>query len=193
MGYKHKIEEILDIGYDVLRKNGYHNVGVNQILKEAGIPKGSFYNFFESKEDFANKVIERYGQTNSNWMQEFFSESKLSPIESLKSFYKLMIDTNEKDGFLSGCIINNMSIEVGRINDTMSSKANEQFMGWLGILATVISNGQQLKEITDKFSALEIAEYLHAGFYGTFSRMKVTRNRNYMDIWYSMSFEFIKS
>lgn len=193
MGYKHSIEEILDIGYDVLRKNGYHNVGVNQILKEAGIPKGSFYNFFESKEDFANKVVQRYGESNAGWMQGFFDESELSPIESLKSFYKFMIDTNEKDEFLSGCIVNNMSIEVGRINDTMATKANEQFIDWLIILANVISKGQELKEITTKFSALEIAEYLHAGFYGTFSRMKVTRNRTYMDIWYNLSFEFIKN
>jgi len=192
MGYKHSIEEILDIGYDVLRKNGYHNVGINQILKEAGIPKGSFYNFFQSKEDFANKVMKRYGESNGEWMQDFFNKSELSPIESLKSFYKFMIDVNEKDEFLSGCIINNMSIEVGRINEIMASKANEQFIGWLNILAPIIRKGQDLKEITNKFSALEIAEYLHAGFYGTFSRMKVTRNRTYMDIWYNISFDFIQ-
>lgn len=192
MGYKHSKEEILDIGYEVLRKNGYHNVGVNQILKEAGIPKGSFYNFFESKEDFANKVVQRYGESNAEWMQGFFDKSNLSPIESLKSFYKFMIDTNEKDQFQSGCIVNNMSIEVGRINDSMATKADEQFIGWLTILANVIGEGQRLKEITTKFTALEIAEYLHSGFYGTFSRMKVTRNRNYMDIWYNLSFEFIK-
>ncbi|WP_298424431.1 TetR/AcrR family transcriptional regulator [uncultured Kordia sp.] len=192
MGYKHSIEEILDVGYDVIRKNGYHNVGVNQILKEAHIPKGSFYNFFKSKEDFAIKVMQRYGETNAAWMQEFFDTSKLSPIESLKSFYKFMIDVNEKDDYLSGCIINNMSIEVGRINNTLATNANDQFIGWLTILANVISKGQEQKEITTKFSALEIAEYLHAGFYGTFSRMKVTRNRTYMDIWFNLSFEFIQ-
>ncbi len=192
MGYKHNIEEILDIGYDILRKKGYHNVGINQILNQAGIPKGSFYNFFESKEDFAIKVVKRYGETNTEWMQTFFDNSELSPIESLQSFYKFMIDTNENDDFLSGCIINNMSIEVGRINETMAHKANEQFISWLNILARVINEGQELKEITHKFKALEIAEYLHAGFYGTFSRMKVTRNRTYMDTWYNMSFEFIK-
>ncbi|MDF1697804.1 MAG: TetR/AcrR family transcriptional regulator [Saprospiraceae bacterium] len=193
MGYKHSIEEILDIGYDVLRKNGYHNVGVNQILKEAGIPKGSFYNFFESKEDFAIKVVNRYGESNAKWMEVFFENPQLSPMESLKSFYKFMIDTNEKDEFLSGCIVNNMSIEIGRISDTMATSANEQFLSWLDILASVVQKGQELKEITTKFTALEIAEYLHAGFYGTFSRMKVTRNRKYMDIWYKLSFEFIKA
>ena len=193
MGYKHSIEEILDIGYDVLRKNGYHNVGVNQILKEAGIPKGSFYNFFESKEDFANRVVQRYGETNAKWMQGFFDESELSPLESLKSFYKFMFDVNERDEFLSGCIVNNMSIEVGRINDVMAAKANEQFNSWLTILSEIIQKGQEIQEITTKFSAMEIAEYLHAGFYGTFSRMKVTRNRTYMDIWLEITFDFIKA
>lgn len=193
MGYKYNIQDILDVGYDVLRKNGYHNTGLSDILNEAGIPKGSFYNFFDSKEDFVNKVIKRYGESNAEWMRSFFYESKLSPVESLKSFYKLLIDINEKDEFLSGCIVNNMSIEMGRINDVMATNTNEQFNGWLNVIASVVDQGQKLKEITNRFSAFEIAEYLHAGFYGTFSRMKVTRNRKYMDVWYDMSFEFIET
>lgn len=192
MGYKYNIDKILNVGYDVFRKNGYHNVGINQTLKEANIPKGSFYNFFESKEDFATKVVQRYGESNAEWLKGFFDKSELTPIESLKSFYKFMIDTNEKDDFLSGCIVNNMSIEVGRINDAMATKANEQFLSWLVILENIIIKGQQLKEITTKYSALELAEYLHAGFYGSFSRMKVNRNRTYMDVWYTLSFDFIK-
>ena len=137
--------------------------------------------------------MDRYGETNANSIQDFLDKSELTPIESLKSFYSFMIDINETDKYLSGCIINNMSIEVGRINEAMASKANEQFIGWLTILASVISKGQESKEITKKYSALELAEYLHSGFYGTFSRMKVTRNRTYMDIWLEITFDFIKA
>ncbi|WP_046756004.1 TetR/AcrR family transcriptional regulator [Kordia jejudonensis] len=193
MGYKYKIEDILNVGYDIFRKNGYHNVGINQILKECGIPKGSFYNFFKSKEDFAQQVINQYGLSNQKWMEDFFKESKLTPIESLKYFYSTVMNMNEEDNYAGGCLINNMSMEVGRNNDNLGSEANQQFIGWLNVLASIIKKGQQLGEITTEYTSLELAEYLHAGFYGTLSRTKVTRSRVYMDIWLDITFNFIKT
>lgn len=193
MGYKYNKEDILNVGYDVFRRNGYHNVGINQILKEAGIPKGSFYNFFESKEDFAQQVIKQYGESNACWMKDFFNDCTLSPMECLKSFYTMIIALNEEDIYSGGCLVNNMSVEVGRQNDSIASEANTHFLEWLNVLASVIVKGQEANEITNKFSALELAEYIHAGFFGVLARTKVTRNRVYMDTWFDITFTFIKT
>ena len=157
MGYKHQKEDILKVGYDVIRKNGYHHVGINQILKEAGIPKGSFYNFFESKEDFAKQVIENYGKNNSRFLREYFQNSEVGPIETLKNFYEMMIGINEKDEFQSGCIINKMSLEVGRTNSSFAELLNQHFSGWVEIIAEVVQQGQDNGEITQKQSAKELA------------------------------------
>ena len=191
MGYKYNKEDILNIGFDVFRRNGYHNVGINQILKESGIPKGSFYNFFESKEDFAHQVIQNYGRGNCDWIKGQLDGYEGSALESLKAFYATLIAMNEEDRYAGGCLVNNMSMEVGRINDTLGNEANEQFLSWLQVFAPVIAKGQGEGEITKRFTPLELAEYLHAGFYGALSRSKVTRNRVYMDSWYQMTFEFI--
>ena len=66
MGYKHQAEDIINTGMELIRTKGYHNVGINEILKASNIPKGSFYNFFESKEDFARQVVAYYGKNNAN-------------------------------------------------------------------------------------------------------------------------------
>ncbi len=193
MGYKHNKEDILKVGYEVFRINGYHNVGINQILKESGIPKGSFYNFFESKEDFAQQVIHQYGENNKCWMEDFFENCDLSPIECLKSFYSFMMNLNEEDKYSGGCLVNNMSVEVGHRSDVIGAEANLHFVGWLNVLAMEITKGQDAGEITKNFSALELAEYMHAGFYGVLARTKVTKNRVYMDIWFEMTFKFIET
>ncbi|WP_299213340.1 TetR/AcrR family transcriptional regulator [uncultured Aquimarina sp.] len=193
MGYKHNKEEILEVGYQVIRKNGYHHVGINQILKEAGIPKGSFYNFFESKEDFAKQVIQYYGEGNRSWLKGIFQESIETPINTLKSFYKLLIDYNEEDNFCSGCLINNMGNETGRLYDVLAKETKEQFDQWLDLIADVVRKGQEAGEITDRFSPTEISNYLHSGFYGTFFKMKVERSREDMDTWLAMTFEFINA
>ena len=59
---KHKVkaDALLDKGMGLLWSKGYNATSVNDIVKEAGIPKGSFYFYFESKEDFAVKAIDRY-------------------------------------------------------------------------------------------------------------------------------------
>lgn len=193
MGYKHQKENILKVGYNVIRKNGYHNVGINQILKEAGIPKGSFYNFFESKEDFAKQVIENYGTNNANFLREYFRDSNESPISSLKSFYSMMIGINETDEFQSGCVINKMNLEVGRNNSSFAELLDKHFTNWIQIIAEVVQKGQDQGEITKKQNAIEIAEYLHAGMYGGFSRSNVLQSRDYLDRWLNLTFELIKA
>ncbi len=193
MGYKHNKEEILEVGYQVIRKNGYHHVGINQILKEAGIPKGSFYNFFESKEDFAKQVITHYGQNNTIWLTSYFNESKETPLKTLRSFYGLLIQYNEEDDYASGCLINSMGNETGRLYDDLADASNTQFSEWIDVIAQVVQKGQEIGEITKKFTASEIAEYLHLGMYGTFFKMKVTRSRAYMDTWLEMTINFIKA
>ena len=50
MGYKHNIDTIVKKGMRLFEQRGYHAVGINDILKACAIPKGSFYNFFDSKE-----------------------------------------------------------------------------------------------------------------------------------------------
>ena len=191
MGYKHNQEDILEMGYQVIRKRGYHNTGINHILQESGIPKGSFYNFFKSKQDFAIKMIERYGENNKNWIENFFTTSSESPLNALRSFYRLLIDLNEQDEYSSGCIVNSLSNEVGRNDDGLAHKMNAQFLGWIDVISEVVKKGQETEEITNAYSAEDIAEYLHAGMYGGFPRMKVTRSRAYLDQWYDMTFDFI--
>jgi len=192
MGYKHNKENILETGYHVLRKNGYHGVGINEILKAAGIPKGSFYNFFDSKEDFTREVIAYHGLDQSQWISTFFEEAQGTPLNNLKSFYKKLIDINEMDEYSSGCLVNVMSNEVGRSSDVLALEANQCFLGWITIISYEIQKGQDLGEIRDDFSSLELAEYLHSGTYGAFARMKVTRSRVYLDLWWEMSFRFIQ-
>jgi len=193
MGYKHQKEDILKVGYDVIRKNGYHQVGINQIIKEAGIPKGSFYNFFESKEDFAKQVIEDYGKENSIFLREYFMNSTEKPLQSLRNFYEMMIGINETDKFQSGCVVNKMSLELGRNNNSFAELLDRHFMDWIEIIAKIVQKGQDAGEITKQQTAIEIAEYLHAGMYGGFSRSSVLQSRDYLDRWLELTFDLIKT
>ncbi len=191
MGYKHNIEDIISKGTELFRKRGYNNVGINEILKECDIPKGSFYNFFKTKEDFAEKVIDTYGVNSLKMIINALADNSVSPLKRLKQFYSMLIEINEKDGFDAGCLVNNFSVEVGGFNSTISNATNKSFNMWVSEIAKCVKKGQEQDEIIDTIPADDIAEYIHAGLSGAFSRMKVNRDRTYLDKWYAMTFNFI--
>ncbi len=191
MGYKHNVEDIIEKGTELFRKKGYHHVGINEILKASNIPKGSFYNFFDTKEEYAGKVIDAYGTASLKMITKALSDITVSPLERLKRFYAMLIDINEKDGLDAGCLVNNLSIEVGGNSPGMSRAADEVFLMWVKEIAKCVREGQEKGEIMDSMPAEDIAEYMHAGIYGAFSRMKVNQSRIYLDKWHKMTFDFI--
>ncbi len=192
MGYKHNAADIIATGSELIRKKGYHHVGINEILKAAEIPKGSFYNFFDSKEDFARQMLEAYGESSLEMIKGFLTNKELSPLNRLKSFYSYLIDSNETDGLDAGCLIASMSMEVGAYNDAIAHAANEGFTSWLQVIGECIHEGQEVGEITNEHPAEDLAEFMHAGIYGAFTRMKVKRDRVYLDKWYRMSFTLLE-
>ena len=62
---EHKREELLQKGMDLLSDHGYHGTGLKKILDTVAVPKGSFYNYFESKEalfvDIMDDMCQRFG------------------------------------------------------------------------------------------------------------------------------------
>ena len=59
---EHTREALIDAGIEQLSVHGYHGTGIKQILDDVKVPKGSFYNFFASKEAFVAEVIGHYSQ-----------------------------------------------------------------------------------------------------------------------------------
>ncbi|BDS13693.1 TetR/AcrR family transcriptional regulator [Aureispira anguillae] len=191
MGYKHKKEDIIAIGSELIRKKGYHNVGINEILKACAIPKGSFYNFFDSKEDFIEQSLQEYGKNSLSLIQSFLKDNTISPLQRLKNLYTHLINQNHKDGCDAGCLINNLSVELGGTHRELAQIIDSQVQGNVIEIAACIKEGQNMGEITNAFSAIYIAEYIQAGIYGAFSRMKAQKDRTYLDKWFAMTFQFI--
>jgi TetR/AcrR family transcriptional repressor of nem operon len=187
----HNKKEIIRKGSELFRKQGYHNTGISDILHACNIPKGSFYNYFNSKEDFAIKVLDHYGDSQLEYARHKLKDREHSPVDRLKSYYLALIDLVNQEDVKSGCLINNISNEMGGLNERLADAANRNFMKWIDIIARIVAKGQAISEIRNDIGALEIAEYLHGTFYGMLSRMKATRNVENLHDWHTMTFKFL--
>lgn len=192
MKAKYNRDTIIAQGAELFRKRGYHHVGINDILRESGIPKGSFYNFFDSKEGFARETIAWYGDQQKIFIKMTLMQHPGTPLERLKAFYTDMIERNEIDGLNAGCLVNNMAVEVGGSNQLISDEADKQFSAWMDILAETIAEGQRIGELIQTHTAKQLATFLHTGIYGAFSIMKARHSVDPLKQWFDIAFSFIE-
>ena len=103
---------LLAAGLDLVHARGFAASGVKDITDAAGVPKGSFYAYFPSKEAFAAAILEHY------WSD---IEARLLPIldadgsaqERITRFFHALADEHEAGDFLLGCLIGKLSLELG--------------------------------------------------------------------------------
>ena len=192
MQKKHNKEEIIEVGQELFRKRGFNNTGIDDILKASGTPKGSFYNFFKSKEEFGVEVLKHYTDRQYDYVKDLLENFSLTPLPRLKAFYSALIKGNLQEGCRYGCLVGNMTQEMGGISDQISSSASDNLGRITTLIGECIKEGQEKTEIRDDYSAEEIADFVHNSFYGAIMRSKAGRQEQPLQLFFEMIFSFLK-
>jgi TetR/AcrR family transcriptional repressor of nem operon len=80
----HSKDDIVQAGLELILSKGFTATGVEAILKQANVPKGSFYNFFSSKEEFGLAIIDKFVASRAEVLFPIFSDESLPPLERVK-------------------------------------------------------------------------------------------------------------
>ena len=168
--------ELLEAGYQLLWKGGYAGIGVRDIASLANARPGSFTNHFRSKEDFAEEVLDRYCAHVQGLIEESLSDPVLSPVGRLRKYLDAITTRLIDADCERGCMVGNFSLEVANHSERLRLKLLEIFERWRKPLAVCIAEGQGAGEITDSFSADELADFLLSSWQGAILRMKVSRS-----------------
>ena len=121
-------QKILEIGANIVRQKGYNSVGIQEILKEAGVPKGSFYFHFESKEKFGLELIDVYTSFMEKEMGKIMTDKSQSGLTRIKGFFNFTKSIFEKENFKGGCPLGNLALEMGDVNENFRMKISEGFL-----------------------------------------------------------------
>lgn len=114
-------ENLLNTGLALLLQHGYNDLGVQTLLQAAGVPKGSFYHHFESKEDFALTVVDRYMTAVHEGLDQCLGNAQLRPLERIRAFFAAVEDSYHREGYL-GCMLGGLGQELSGINETFRKK-----------------------------------------------------------------------
>lgn len=114
-------ERLLDVGLSMLLRHGYNDLGVQALLGAAGVPKGSFYHHFRSKEDFALQVIDRYMAEVHKGLDASLGDAALPPLDRVRKFFELTREKYRSEGFL-GCMLGGVGQELAGVSEVFQTK-----------------------------------------------------------------------
>ena len=134
-------ERTLDVGLQLLLRHGYNDLGVQAVLEEAGIPKGSFYHHFASKEDFALQVVDRYMNEVHLGLDATLGDNSLAPLDRVRRFFELSRDKYREDGYL-GCMLGGLGQELSGVSPVFQKKIEACFGIIAGRIAACMEEAQ---------------------------------------------------
>src|ERR1700709_2841321 len=97
---------LLEAGVTLFAEKGYHGTGVKDIVERADVPKGSFYNYFDSKEAFGAAISRHYADGQAaEWEQYAREADSLDPLHALRRIYERMVADYEACEDRCGCLL----------------------------------------------------------------------------------------
>ena len=177
-------EEILGAGVDLFLERGFNAAGVKDITDRAGVPKGSFYNHFESKEALATVALERYGE--SRRLQDL-GDSAASPVERIRRHFEFLRD--ELPDFSRGCLFGNFSAEIVDHSEPLRLRVKDSFAEWSTKLADAIKAGQEGGEIRPSLDPQRTARYLISAWEGTLLEARADKSGEAFDTFFAVTFD----
>jgi len=184
-------EQILRAGLPVIFRSGYHAATVRDICAAARAPHGSFTNHFRSKEAFAVEVLNGYFNYLKKVLEDALHNPKLTPRQKLKRYLDVITDKLERDRFMIGCLIGDLSLQVSSHSNLLRKRLNAIFKEWRALFASCISAAQSAGEIDSRFDSIELAEFLLASWEGAILRMKVERSPAALERFKTIAFETV--
>lgn len=183
MSIPHTKERILDAAEELMWKKSFHSVGLNEILTAVGVPKGSFYHYFESKEHFGVEMLKHYIQAATLEKTRMLNSEygNPDPVKRLLEMLEASIESfQEKEGKCP-CLVLKLASEVTDLSEPMRQELAKGMKTWLGILAAVFEEAAMkrlIKKATDPELEARILRDLWAG---AIQRATILKSREPLD------------
>ena len=186
-------EMLLRAGVEILTMKGFCATGLDEMLRSVGVPKGSFYHYFDSKEAFGAELIVRYGAYFARKLQRHLGDESQSPVERLRAFVADAQSGMAKYGYTRGCLIGNLGQEMGALPASYGDRLSAVFADWQERVAHCLLAAQAAGEISQEIDCEQHAAFFWIGWEGAVLRAKLERQPTALKIFSDVFFAGLKS
>ena len=179
---------LLDAGLRIIIQQGYNNTGIKQLVSAVGVPKGSFYNYFDSKEDFGIEIIDHYANQIQTRLDSAL-KTDANGLAALKHFFTELIQSFEDKSYREGCLVGNLAAEMADSSEPIRKALSTVYAQWQLPTSELLRRGQESKDVRHDIDAESLATFVWNTFEGALLRMKVEKSIEPLNQWYRYMLE----
>lgn len=182
--------ELLEKGAQIIHHKGFNNTGINEILEAARVPKGSFYFYFKSKEDFGLQVIDFLMAGNFITAADHHIAAPGIPyLARLRNFFDGFLEYFEKNDYIGGCPIGNFALEMADLNEHFRLRLKKALADMTKKVVLFLEKAKDNGELPAGFDTEANAEFILNSWEGALIRLKVEKSSSPMHLFYRMVFD----
>ena len=167
---------------DIMWDLGYNGTSVNDIVKAADVPKGSFYFYFKSKEDFAIQALKEYFKESYAEFCKILFEDEGSPLERIRKFYDSRIEMLvQQMDCNKGCFACNLSSEVAEHIPGIQAEVARIHNLVLTDVIKVAQEAQESGELDEDIDVVKMFAFIEDAGKGAMVSMKALGNQSPVD------------
>jgi TetR/AcrR family transcriptional repressor of nem operon len=167
---------IVGIASQLLRVNGFNGTGIDAVLKEAKIPKGSFYYYFKSKDDLGIAIIENAANELELKLEQHLGNLAPPPLARLRSYFESSIEGQRLSGCTRGCLFGTLGLELASRNARLRRRIADVLVRWEGRVASCLEQAQAAGELAKIADARKLAAFTLNSWEGAILRAKIDKS-----------------
>jgi len=166
---------LLEQGMVMLLRQGYRDLGIAALLEATDIPKGSFYHYFKSKEDFGLQVIDLYMEAVHAGLDYCLNDKTIAPLQRIRRFFQLSEEKYRSEGYL-GCLLGGLGQELSGVSEVFRTKVEECFNEIARRMAGCLKEAVQSGDLPKHTNSQRMAELLVNCWEGAALRTRLRRD-----------------
>lgn len=176
-------DELVQAGVALLCEKSFSATGIGTMLGAVNVSKGSFYNFFDSKEEFGLALIDAYARYFEAKLDRHFANESLPPLGRLHAFTADATAGMAKHGYRRGCLVGNLGQEMGSLPESFRVRLIKVLEDWQAKTAACLTKARERGEVAGSLDCTRAAEFFWIGWEGAVLRAKLERRRRPLDVY----------
>lgn len=178
-------EALVRAGMELLTMQGFTATGLDAMLKRVGVPKGSFYHYFASKEAFGREVIDAYDAYFRSMLERSLrDDDRRAPLARLRAFVDDAKAGMARHAYTRGCLVGNLGQELGALPDGYRERLADVLQGWQDRVADCLRAAQRHGELSKKADCDALAAFFWIGWEGAVLRARLVAHASPLDIFF---------
>jgi TetR/AcrR family transcriptional repressor of nem operon len=178
-------EQLVRAGVELLTERGISATPLDDVLAATGLPKGSFYHHFGTKEAWVTEAITAYGVYFQRKLQRHFDDTTLPPLRRLQGFVDDACSGVARHHFQRGCLVGNLGQEVSQLSEAQRQQLEAIFTRWEQLLAQCLSEAVAVGDLSPHASAPTLAHAFWIGWEGAILRARLCRSTEPMTCFFA--------